>query len=85
MLTSGIVIEKKGVQETYLKAKESSKFLISSNTILKGPGGARQILEGGISLKLPIIIMKTISQRMISETSFLMSGIRKNGIILIFS
>lgn len=43
MLTSGIVIEKKGKQEIHLKAKDSPKFLISSNTVLNGPGGASDI------------------------------------------
>ncbi|KJD31243.1 hypothetical protein PK35_15520 [Tamlana nanhaiensis] len=39
-LTSGIVIERKRKDEIHLSAKEAPKYLISSNYIVKGPGGS---------------------------------------------
>lgn len=39
-LTSGIVIERKRRDEIHLSAKDAPKYLISSNYIVKGPGGS---------------------------------------------
>lgn len=43
MATSGFVIEKKGQNESTLKAEESPKILVSSNFQVLGPGGSSDI------------------------------------------
>ncbi|TYA74237.1 hypothetical protein [Seonamhaeicola marinus] len=39
-LTSGIVVERKRKDEIHISAKDAPKYLISSNYIVKGPGGS---------------------------------------------
>lgn len=69
MATSGFVIEKKGKEEFTLKAEESPKIIVSSNSPVSGPGGSSDIRRRH-DFEIPNYFSEKLTPKMVYKNLF---------------
>ncbi|WP_158980775.1 MULTISPECIES: primase-helicase family protein [unclassified Flavobacterium] len=69
MATSGFVIEKKGKEEFTLKAEESPKIIVSSNSPVSGPGGSSDIRRRH-EFEIPNYFSEKLTPKMVYKNLF---------------